>query len=237
MAYGGTRDRWVERKDRALYQLSLGRSSRTALLTTLAVSLTQGRNQDRWGANTSRIAKRDAVTTSVKLVHHDQPLKHPTFGHRNRRPIANNKMDQQPDVHQAQGIAQPPRDVLVCLARFSLTGRVIMRDEHGGCVKCKRPLHNFAWVYRCRVNCAEEQLLEANEAMSRIQEQGGKYLGRVMFELRDEEPCCYVGACESGSPVPGCSQAAPADFVDGLNCSGFCAAQAIQVQQAFKWRA
>ncbi len=66
-------------------------------------------------------------------------------------------MIQHSDIDQGQGGRDPIRDLAVGPTGLGDAGRVIMRQNHGGCIMFERDLHDFSGPDARRIDGAVEK--------------------------------------------------------------------------------
>ncbi len=88
---------------------------------------------------------------------------------RHARAVPDDHVIEQADVDEREGVVDALGDQLVGLARLRDTGRVIVRNDHGGRVPPQRLLDDPAREYVRAVDRAAKQFLELNHAMAIVE--------------------------------------------------------------------
>lgn len=98
--------------------------------------------------------------------------------------LTDHEMIKQSNVHQFEGRLQSAGDSLVSLTRLRDAGRVVMRQDHGGCIDRQRLLDHFSRVDAGPVNRATEQLLERDDPVPVVEIDAAEQL---VFEASERD--------------------------------------------------
>jgi hypothetical protein len=96
-------------------------------------------------------------------------LENSPFGKAYCAAIRDDDVIEDPDVDQAQGVAEALGDELVGVAGFSDSGGVVVRQDHGGGLVFQGFDDDFAWVDAGAVDGAAEEVLGCDEAMALVE--------------------------------------------------------------------
>src|SRR5271169_1149160 len=92
------------------------------------------------------------------------------------RPVADDDVIQQADVHQREGLADTLGDQLGGLTGLGYARGVIVGDDHRRRISLQRLLDDFPRMHAGAVDRAAKQFLELNQPVAFIQVQTTKYL-------------------------------------------------------------
>src|SRR5438105_6912350 len=85
--------------------------------------------------------------------------------------VADDEVIEHADVHQAEGLLEPPRDELVRLARLEHSGGVVVREDDRRRIVHQRLAQHLPGMHSGAVDGAAKQLLEGDEPVAVVEVQ------------------------------------------------------------------